>query len=635
LLLSILAFYLLGSSIFYLLKIKIGNLHTDTFGKLVTGIIVFVFAVSIYFTKGKTVNLGFLILFFGFLLEYNKNRKKIDSTGSYQRRNFRDYAGIITELVVVSLLLFGFKFYLIYSNSNIPVLPHGDYIVYSNLSDFLKETGKENITNDYIFTKDNGVSPYHYFELWLNAGLTSLFKTNSLLSLLLLTYTVGAIIAWLGFCALISFFRNINIYYKALGFLFLFITGAFLEIYTKVRFMENIAVFSVNLLDYYKLFPLYIFLLSALLFFLNDEYNYGILILIGMPIISISTSFGIFPACFLLVVYHYIKKEKSLVLSGIILILSALFIFLFYTLMSRSTVTIVPTDPSAIGNTFLKFYSLRTSINVVGATSIQIALLYLPALVILFLLIMGQKDFLKNWKRYSFAWLPLLILAFSLISWTFIYVIAGTVQVFSNIGAVILNILSATIFILAFISKNKKIVTIGVGVFLVLIIINVNYTLKIFNFKHKYSVDFLNKIYRLSPNLSVRGAFMLDSMAYKANNFSYLAPSMVVGGYLAYASNPTFPLSISPHNYPYSKDAWLQSVQRDAITSTPFYKYVEIQKAKDEFKNLDQSRLDFIREYKINYLITTKDIVLDSLIKNEVKEEFSDAYTGEKFLLLK
>jgi hypothetical protein len=62
---------------------------------------------------------------------------------------------------------------------------------------------------------------------------------------------------------------------------------------------------------------------------------------------------------------------------------------------------------------------------------------------------------------------------------------------------------------------------------------------------------------------------------------------------------------------------------------------VEIQKAKDEFKNLDQSRLDFIREYKINYLITTKDIVLDSLIKNEVKEEFSDAYTGEKFLLLK
>jgi hypothetical protein len=248
---------------------------------------------------------------------------------------------------------------------------------------------------------------------------------------------------------------------------------------------------------------------------------------------------------------------------------------------------------------------------------------------------MGQKDFLKNWKRYSFAWLPLLILAFSLISWTFIYVIAGTVQVFSNIGAVILNILSATIFILAFISKNKKIVTIGVGVFLVLIIINVNYTLKTFNFKHKYSVDFLNKIYRLSPNLSVRGAFMLDSMAYKANNFSYLAPSMIVGGYLAYASNPTFPLSISPHNYPYSKDEWLQSVQRDAITSTPFYKYAEIQKTKGEFKNLNQSRLDFIREYKINYLITTKEVVLDSIIKNEVREEFIDKNTGEKFLLLK
>src|SRR5207249_2410635 len=122
---------------------------TDTFGKLVTGITLFVFIFSIYFTKGKTVNLGFLILFSSFLFEYKSNRKKIISNSIYSIGYFRNYVRIFAELVIVSLVLFGFKFYMIYSTSGIPVLPHGDYIVYANLSDFLKETGNENIANDY------------------------------------------------------------------------------------------------------------------------------------------------------------------------------------------------------------------------------------------------------------------------------------------------------------------------------------------------------------------------------------------------------------------------------------------------------------------------------------------------------
>lgn len=71
------------------------------------------------------------------------------------------------------------------------------------------------------------------------------------------------------------------------------------------------------------------------------------------------------------------------------------------------------------------------------------------------------------------------------------------------------------------------------------------------------------------------------------------------------------------------------------MLSSPFFQYVEKQKQKGIFKNIAQSRLDFIDEFKINYLICTNEVKLDSTLVKKIKQEIKDEKTGERFILLK
>jgi len=60
-----------------------------------------------------------------------------------------------------------------------------------------------------------------------------------------------------------------------------------------------------------------------------------------------------------------------------------------------------------------------------------------------------------------------------------------------------------------------------------------------------------------------------------------------------------------------------------------------MQKEMGSFRSIAQSQIDFIREFKINYLIVTKNVRLTPELKNIVKEEIVDSNTGERFILLR
>lgn len=631
LLAGLVIFYLFGSLIFYFLKIKIQNQYADAFSKFTLGMIIFVIAVSFFFTKLKTINLGFIILIAAFLIEYFRKKKSVSLIDTPIIPNPTSLR-LLIELAVVSLLLFCFKFFFIYSSTGTPQLPEQDYVIYSNLSNFLMETGKENTTYDYVYTAETGLSAYHYFEIWQNVGLSSIFHVNTLLCLLLVTYTSGTIIIWLGFCALFSKFQSITLFHKIACFLFLFLAGVNLKYYTQINFMENIGVFSVNAINYYKLFPIYIISLGSLLLFLKKENTYGILLLLSLPIISISTAIGVFSSVFFFLFYRYYKKGVKLGLPFIAMIILAGFILLFYSILSKGTITHVTISPTSLKNKSLEFFHLKTSINVIGATIIQLILLYSPIIFILFFI--KKLNIRKLIQEHSFLLLFSFILTFSLIGWAALHTIAGSVQIFSNISIVVLNISCAVIFIFTFLSKNKKEFFLGLTIFSFILIVNLTNTFKSINATQEYSANFLNQIYNTSPHLSPRGAFLLDKTDYKRINFSYLSGSLSVGGYLAYLPYKTFPLSISPHDFNFSNAKLLASIEKEGIISTPFYKYVELQKVKGKFKNINSSRLDFIDEYKINYLITTKNVVLDSLLLKKVKESIIDEKSGERFYLL-
>jgi hypothetical protein len=103
---------------------------------------------------------------------------------------------------------------------------------------------------------------------------------------------------------------------------------------------------------------------------------------------------------------------------------------------------------------------------------------------------------------------------------------------------------------------------------------------------------------------------------------------------LIYSKKTTFPLSISPHNYILSEDKMLAAIERSSLVNTPFWKYVEEQKLNGKFESIEKSQLQFIEEFKINYLICTKDVALSDLLKQKIKKVITDNKTGERFCFL-
>jgi len=104
---------------------------------------------------------------------------------------------------------------------------------------------------------------------------------------------------------------------------------------------------------------------------------------------------------------------------------------------------------------------------------------------------------------------------------------------------------------------------------------------------------------------------------------------------LVYSETKTFPMSLSPHNFQISTDPKLAKIEDDCIKNTPFWMYVEKQKAEYRFESIERSQIDFIEEMKINYLICTKNVKLSDLLNQKIKKEIIDQNTGERFCLLK
>lgn len=644
LLLVLLLFYLIGNGLLYLLKIKILYSSTDTFTKLFSGMIVFVIITSLYYTKFKTLQCGFFIIALFFLIDYFKNKREYITACDSERPS---YPRLFAEVGIISLLIFALRFYFIYNSSGIPIVSHIDYTIYAHLSNFLVKTGQENASLNFIYANEMGVSPYHFFDLWLNVGLC-FFNVNPLLCLVLVSYSSATVILWFGLVALFSFFKKINIYHKTACFFFLFLSGIWFGFFSEADFLKSSELFSANIFNYCKLFPIYIFLLSALLLFLNNKYKLAVLSLLCLPVANITTSIGILCSVLSFPIFHYFifAKNKSnkkdandfYVYITAAAILLVIYIWLFYKTFGENTPTVVPTSLKDLIPAIIDSSNLRTIINIIGKTTIQLFLVYFPAIMItIFLLTRFKiKIFIEN--NIFILFVPLIVI-FSLLGWAFMNPLPGfAVTIFIYISVSMFNLISiaACIFFLFIKNPNNKgVFYIGTFVIFSTLLQSIFYTYTHEVFRQTRSIIFLKEINKIAPDLSSHGAFMLDKEYYRNTDFGYIPVMTTIGNYLAYTESRTFPISISVNDYPFSKEKRQLALEEQSLKGSPFYQYVEKQKASEKFKNINLSRLDFIHEYKINYLITTKDVILDSLLEHEIKREIRDEKTGERFFLLK
>lgn len=190
------------------------------------------------------------------------------------------------------------------------------------------------------------------------------------------------------------------------------------------------------------------------------------------------------------------------------------------------------------------------------------------------------------------------------LGWAAMSMVLNSVQIFSNISNVLLNIICIILVISVITSYNKIIKRITSILLALVISINTYYTILSTNYHHSYSENYLKKIYNYSNKISSVGAFMLNNN--NNNTFRCASTFSILGNYLAYCNNMTFPFSISILDIPPSGFPFEIEAEQDLINQSPFSQYVLKQKQNGSFFNIEQSKLDFIEKFKMNYLILKK-----------------------------
>ena len=263
-----------GVGVFFLKKYQVYFKNTSLyfFSALTIGVLCLVISTSVIVTNFRTVNVITLLILIYFFYKYSVNNNKLFDKTRYNLISSKAIFRLFLELNISVLIIF-ILFWLLYSyNKNMFIgLPSADFYFYSRLSDNFLNYHTE--TNAFSFYQSNFVAPYHYFDIWFNT-FASLFNSNCLTSFIFITIPIFSVCCYFGFKGIVSEILPLNKYATILfaiaGFL---LSGVYLVgVYDNNFIMNSSNVFSRNVLNYQKLFPLYMFLIWAI-YFLKHKKN--------------------------------------------------------------------------------------------------------------------------------------------------------------------------------------------------------------------------------------------------------------------------------------------------------------------------------------------------------------------------
>lgn len=331
---------LFGKIILLPFKINNSNIFEKIFKQLFVGLIVLVCLTSIIRTSFCTVNILFII---PLLFCLNQNFVKYDSDFKWNTISKE----LLFEIMIVSfsgLLFYSQECFFFLKNSSFGYnIPHLDYNTYSITSQSLIDFGKENrelVSNKLFPNETNGVSPYHYFELWLNGLFHFIFKISPLKTLFFITYPLLKTTVFIGIVSVVLI--KVHKVYLAIliGLCLMFITGLFVNGYENYELTKYYVGYTQSgpLTWGRKYLPIYIFSVLSLLYFLKLEYKLSLVIIMCCPIISIGTAPAVFSIIFIISLFHFYKsKQLSLIIFSSIYILFFFIFFKIFTIQSTSS----------------------------------------------------------------------------------------------------------------------------------------------------------------------------------------------------------------------------------------------------------------------------------------------------------
>lgn len=638
----------IGYILFAILNIfqKIPDSFARLFFCMLAGAVIIVFITSLIFTTGKTISIAFIPLFIALFLEYRKSGLKIGFKKKLPGEN-----QILSNWILVlagSLFIFGYFFILFYRGGQFPfIMPKRDTIYYGSISYFILHTGQENVfhilnnySNDY-----RGVSPYHYFDLWFNAFWANLFHINFSECLIFLVYPFFIFCYFLGICSLIRLIVRKNLYFHYVApFIFLFAGGIIFSFYSKLPLLANIKLegWTDYIIDFtsLKAVTIYCFFAAFVILFYVKSYRVAFIVLLFLPVCSIA----LLPSVVGGILMYYllsqlfpglnIRKESSIPLLCIIMLI---LIISFYSILP---------SPEAAKTTinFYNYFSNSISffnwIGIKNALAISIAYSLVFILLYIFYFLLNVQAIISEEKIRNLFLLLLLISISGVVAASLNFFEVNSSELFDLPANCFANVF--IVLLTAWQIENGKFLLVKLFA-CVLLILSMAFSILQQGQYYKLLViapdpGYLNKIHNaINHNHLQNGISIRSPDEYDASAREFNAPEYVKGMYIPfYLDNGLMPVSISdfsarlnsPNIYA------LRGIQHLWVSGI-FYRFIQQEKIKHTFVNTDESQIDFMDKYHIDYGVISHKVSLSLQLQKLVTDSFSDPVTGDKFVVFK
>lgn len=617
------------------------------------GTVILVTIYALLITGFKTILIGFLLT--SILLLYPLFIRKTNDQYIYKPQPFitspKLSLGIILNLLVISFAVFGLEaFFLFKDGSFFHVLPHHDMVVYGHVSKSLVLTGQENTFTvaNFLSEESRGLSPYHYFELWLNAGISELFSISTIVSLQFITYPILYFISALGMLSLAEYVMPLNIIRKIIAVFLLVCGGLYFNFYQNIPLIGESYIYVINPVSsiYRKLISFYPFVILFVLFFLEKRYYMALTIFISIPIVSISAFFAVYGGTilFLIIDQLYLKLLVRRTFVGVLLntFLMMGLIATLYSLYGNKFLVEIKTEDVIL------FYQkhLNTAIitwrNIIAGSLIQVIALYLPYGLLLYIVLF--KMIKGNATNKALLVVIGSVFSVALISWALLYFFIEGIQFFYNFSFIIINVILCY-YILLFIKNYSMIQTyekiiricmIGLGVVFIFIkTTSIWEERKVLN--STYSDEYIVAILAETSLFNSNGiGVCLYGQDHYTDSFSKLPSYNFLGSYLSYYNKFFHTVNLSSFDIPFENDGYVNEIRvNSAIGNSIFYRFVTDQKNKGVFKSVEESQIDFIDRFNISYAILEKDAIASEMLTNRFTKVIVDSESGERFAFLK
>ena len=528
--------------------------------------------------------------------------------------------------VVIPIIFFIFYIlkYSVFYNAQVqfPNLPHNDILHYLSISDGLSKYGQENFfrfKND-LFSEFNGLIPYHYFDLWLNALISSSLSVNNFFSWHLIMHPLLLTMCALAYMSLYEVQNKLNWKGVLLALGFCFYCGLPLEAPKFVLSAANPFLFSKSIVSY-------IFIIITIIFLYRNLKLTSISTLLVLTWIYPTVAPGIYIGLTLFFTYSLLLKREGWNYNysfALIFISAILHIGFYKTFGSKfspeSSTSIIPLSLSEI---FLSFKQYASQ-------CIKMIVRYIFPLSRLYFL---NRRFLKV------STLEKQILEFFLVIVVSGIFFSGLPQgslVASQFGA---NLMGCILIVLSFmffqkvIEEQLFISKLSVSIIVILISFSFLLSLKSGFYTKPSRIEQFSKTYiksvedKVHNSANTVGVFIADSIFFEGSVLNKNEDYHYVGKYLKAIRQNVYVINLMP-------DKLLDT--GGSNTEMMFYDRSVFASYKRRYPLIqnDSLRIFLIKDMKPEFLLATKNSKIPKYLKRYLSDSIVDQRSGDRFFML-